>query len=585
MAAPAIRDYLKVVAGGMAGAADADLVARFAASRDETAFELLVWRHAALVQRVCRSVLRDHHAAEDAAQATFLALARKSASFAGRGSVVGWLYRVARRVSVRLARQRARLPIGVNSLDHVPAPESNGASADASELLAEVARLPERYRVPVLLCFFEGLTHADAARQTGWPIGTVSSRLGRAKELLARRLSRSVPTVVLPLASGAFVSQTSRAAAAFVAGGPAAQVIPPTVLTLAKGATVFPTLLKLSAAAVLCAATAAGVWGLSPAQTSPQLGASGPPAVGGVPLTPAPAADAKPPAASTAAQRAKSGNNLKQILLAIHSYADANGSVPRDITDNGGTPLLSWRVLLLPYLEQDALARQFKMNEPWDSVHNMPLAAKMPEIFRTPTDAKGSTKTYYQGFVGPGTAFEGAKKLGFAAFTDGLSNTVGVIEAGPPVEWTKPGGIACDPKKPFPKLVGPYSNARVAGMMDGSVVLLKTDVKAELFRLLVDRADGVPFDIDEATVTIKPTPQEVAVAVERLKVDNAVLKREVERLQAEVEKLMGGKAAKPEPSEAEKLALENEHLRQKAEMLQLQLELFKKGPPKPKTKP
>src|SRR5262249_49093407 len=163
---------------------------------------------------------RDHHAAEDAAQATFLALARKSPSFAGRGSVVGWLYRVGRRVAIRLARQRARMPRGAGDLDRGPAPESNEATDSSNEVLAEVARLPERYRVPVLRCFSGGLTPGAAPRRLGWPVGTLSSRLGRAKELLARRLSRrglGVPAVALPLASGAFVSRTARAATTFVA--------------------------------------------------------------------------------------------------------------------------------------------------------------------------------------------------------------------------------------------------------------------------------------------------------------------------------------------------------------------------------
>ncbi|MBX9625416.1 MAG: hypothetical protein K2X82_16540, partial [Gemmataceae bacterium] len=85
MSVPAVRDYLRAVAADPAGAADADLLARFAAIRDEAAFELLVWRHAALVRRVCLGVLRDHHAAEDAAQAAFLVVARKAGTFAGRG--------------------------------------------------------------------------------------------------------------------------------------------------------------------------------------------------------------------------------------------------------------------------------------------------------------------------------------------------------------------------------------------------------------------------------------------------------------------------------------------------------------------
>ena len=219
----AIRDYLRAAVGtDPGGAADAELLARFAASRDEAAFELLVWRHAALVQRVCRAVLRDHHAAEDAAQAAFLVLARKAHTFANRGSVVGWLYRVARRIAIRLAKDRARRAASSDGLDRVPdaSPESEAGPDEVATLCAEVDRLPEPYRIPVLLCFFEGLTHAEAARRTGWPIGTVAGRLARAKELLARRLSHKgvgLASVAVALPAGSFVGSTAQAASAFAA--------------------------------------------------------------------------------------------------------------------------------------------------------------------------------------------------------------------------------------------------------------------------------------------------------------------------------------------------------------------------------
>src|SRR5262245_15780102 len=238
MSQPAIRNYLRAVGGtDPAGAADADLLGRFAAARDETAFELLVWRHAALVQRICRAVLGDHHAAEDAVQATFLVVARKAHAFAGRGSVVGWLYRIARRVSMRLARQHARRPVASAQLDRLAAPSPAGVAADeAAAVCAEIDRLPERYRVPVLLCFFEGLTHAEAARRTGWPLGTVAGRLARAKDLLAQRLSRrgvTLGAVALPVAGGSFVGSTARAATAVAAGSPGSRVSP-SVLALAQ---------------------------------------------------------------------------------------------------------------------------------------------------------------------------------------------------------------------------------------------------------------------------------------------------------------------------------------------------------------
>src|SRR5436190_9871031 len=137
MSQHAIRDYLRAAVGVEAGgAADAELLARFAATRDESAFELLVWRHAALVQCVCRAVLRDHHAAEDAAQAAFLILARKAHTFAGRGSVVGWLYRVARRVAVRLAKNRAHRAATSAELDRVPATLPDAARASPDEIAA-----------------------------------------------------------------------------------------------------------------------------------------------------------------------------------------------------------------------------------------------------------------------------------------------------------------------------------------------------------------------------------------------------------------------------------------------------------------
>src|SRR5579884_1514432 len=144
---------------------DADLLARFAAGRDAAAFELLVWRHAGMVLRVCRGVLGSHHDAEDACQATFLALARQAGAV-GRGSVAGWLYRVARRTATRLAARAGRMPAGPPApLDAIPTPDppERPDPALVRTLHDEVAGLPERYRVAVLLCFFEGLTHRAAA--------------------------------------------------------------------------------------------------------------------------------------------------------------------------------------------------------------------------------------------------------------------------------------------------------------------------------------------------------------------------------------------------------------------------------------
>ncbi len=584
MSDPAIHEYLRAVGIDPAatGPSDAELIARFSATRDEAAFELLVWRHAPLLQRVCRSVLNDRHAAEDVTQATFLALARRAGTFAGRGSVVGWLYRVARRVSVRLAEQRARAPVAGAELDRVPAPDARGAGADeVGRLCEEVDRLPERYRVPVLLCFFEGLTHAEAARRTGLPVGTIAGRLARAKALLARRLTRrgaALGAVALPVASGAFVGSTAQAATAFAAGN-AASLVSPIVLSLAHGVmqSMMTTILKATAASVALA-LGATAWALTPAAV--------PPAPPTPPMPPAaPVAAPVPPGAvkapdrqADARQRIRSANNLKQIMIAVHNYHDANQFMPRDIADKNGKPLLSWRVLLLPYIEQDNLYKAFKLDEAWDSDTNKKLLAKMPDVYKVGIEPKGATETYYQGFAGPGTAFEPKQKLTFADFTDGMSNTIGVIEAGPPVDWTRPADIAYDPKKDFPKLDGPFKNVVMAGMMDGVTLPFKPDLKPEVFRDFVERADGNVVDIDAAKADLKAFSKEDKELAAKLQKENVDLARKVADLFIERQRLLAELAKKPQPGGPDlgKLVAEAEELRHMLSALKRETEGLKK---------
>jgi RNA polymerase sigma factor (sigma-70 family) len=240
---------------------DAELLRRFAEADDRTAFELVVRRHAELVWGVCRAALpRDLHAAEDAFQATFLALARR----AGRvrdATAAGWLFRVARNVAVRVrarAAQRKAEPLPDALAADAPQADEEAARHEVAPVVAEeVDRLATKFRVPVLLCFFEGHTHAEAAARLGWPIGTLASRLARAKDVLRARLTRR--GVVLPAAGLATVFATQPltasgvSAALAVATGPVDRV-PPAVLSLTHGvlfAMRFAKLKTVAAVAVL----------------------------------------------------------------------------------------------------------------------------------------------------------------------------------------------------------------------------------------------------------------------------------------------------------------------------------------------
>jgi RNA polymerase sigma factor (sigma-70 family) len=550
----AIRDYLRVAAGtDPGGTADGELLARFAASRDESAFELLVWRHAALVQRVCRAVLRDHHAAEDAAQATYLVLARKAHTFANRGSVVGWLYRVARRIAIRLAKDHTRHAASLEGLERVPdaSPELSADPDDVAELCTEVDRLPEPYRIPILLCFFEGLTHVEAARRTGWPIGTVAGRLARAKDLLAHRLSRKgvgLASVSLALPAGSFVGSTAQAASAFAARNAVIPGVEASTLRLAEGALTTMSistwkLIAASVAAVFAAATTLGLATSSEPQTAAQTPKVAAARAEGV--RPAAVADER---VADAKQRKKSVNNLKQILIALHNYHDVNGTFPANVTDKDGKPLLSWRVLLLPYLEQDNLYKQFKLDEPWDSDNNKKLLAMMPRVFKTGIEPKDSTKTYYQGFAGKGTIFEPGEKIKIQSITDGTSNTLAVVECGPAVDWTKPEDLRYDPKKELPKLEPPFTNTIIAAMGDGSVHAFKPDIDEKNLRRLVERADGEVIEVDKLHIKFSPSKEEVHAALGILK-DNEKLLLEIAAELREQQKLLADLAKRKLPDE------------------------------------
>jgi hypothetical protein len=175
----------------------------------------------------------------------------------------------------------------------------------------------------------------------------------------------------------------------------------------------------------------------------------------------------------------------------IH-YADANGGrmLPSVVTTNGGKPLYSWRVALLPYLGCNDLYKQFKLDEPWDGEHNRKLLDRMPAVYALDPAEKGSS-TVFQVFVGPGAPFRGEYRPHYpASFTDGTSNTILVVTAGAAVTWTKPEDCPYDAEKPLLRLGGHFAGGFYVGMADGSVRLVSKRVSEKTIRAAITPAGG-----------------------------------------------------------------------------------------------
>lgn len=203
-----INEAIRRLRGKLAGderaaATDAALLDRFLVIRDEAAFAEIVRRHGAMVFGVCRRLLRHKHDAEDAFQATFLVLVRKGTALRQVRSIGCWLYGVARRTALEARRAAARRRVKEAGAMAGPAAEET-QDGDVREMLdAEIERLPDKLRSPLLLCDLEGKTRKEAAHQLGWPEGTVASRLASARKMLAKRLTRrgiSLGGTVLALA-------------------------------------------------------------------------------------------------------------------------------------------------------------------------------------------------------------------------------------------------------------------------------------------------------------------------------------------------------------------------------------------------
>ena len=252
--------------GSMTGLSDAQLLSRFVQARDSTgelAFRELILRHGPMVLAVCRQILRHSHDVDDAFQATFLVLVRRADSIRIGQSLGPWLCSVAYRTAHRARAVASRYRPGLEEqLQHAaePPPDADPFKFDLRPLLyEELGRLPNRYRAPIVLCHLEGKTHEQAARLLDWPVGTLSGRLSRGRQLLRARLQRrgvQVPSAILGAnwisGSHSFVSTTlTESAVQTAVQFAAAQTVSIPILTLTHGVLRTMLLRKLSTAAAV----------------------------------------------------------------------------------------------------------------------------------------------------------------------------------------------------------------------------------------------------------------------------------------------------------------------------------------------
>jgi RNA polymerase sigma factor (sigma-70 family) len=258
------------------GLTDGQLLERFLAMREEAAFEALVRRHGPMVLGVCRRVLEHTHDAEDAFQATFLVFARKAESIVARDTVGNWLYGVAYRTAQKERAAATRRRVKERHMSRPEALDEDVWRELRPLLDQELNRLPEKYREPVILCDLEGQTRKEAARRLGWPEGTLSGRLSRARVLLAKRLARhgltlSGGAVAVALSQNAasagvpasLLGSTVQAATLVAAGHTAAGVVSTSVAVLTEGVlkAMFMTKLRIAATMVVAASLFSVGWG------------------------------------------------------------------------------------------------------------------------------------------------------------------------------------------------------------------------------------------------------------------------------------------------------------------------------------
>jgi type II secretory pathway pseudopilin PulG len=203
----------------------------------------------------------------------------------------------------------------------------------------------------------------------------------------------------------------------------------------------------------------------------------------------------------SAARRTQSMNQMKQIVLAMHNYAYTHKTFPPAYTaDKDGKPLLSWRVLILPFLGEDPLYKQFHLDEPWDSPHNKKLIARIPTVYKDPSSSVSSQgKANYLTVRGEKTVFPGDRGISFREIRDGSANTIMTVEVpdAKAVIWTRPDDFDYDQTDPKKGLLGMRAGGVIIGLADGSVRFLPSSIRSETLGALFTRDGGESIDWNE----------------------------------------------------------------------------------------
>jgi hypothetical protein len=193
-----------------------------------------------------------------------------------------------------------------------------------------------------------------------------------------------------------------------------------------------------------------------------------------------------------AARKIESKNKMKELTIGVHNYHETHGKFPQSaIVGPDGKTTHSWRVALLPFIGQNALYNQYKLDEPWDSPANQKVMSQMPAVYRHPNDLGSSTNAAYFGLVGPDTAMgDSTKATAMRDITDGTSNTILFVESKRNIPWTKPEDIPFATGGPIPQMGGHHNGGYHIALADGAVRFLSASVDQNTLRNLINRKDG-----------------------------------------------------------------------------------------------